>query len=131
MVDVYYQHRVGNNPELVNFSRKEITYRDACKVIDDYPWESELALFEQHGEGGGFNFVLSAPDGGYADYQFTPVGLNEGFLDLTIVLRKGVLGMFGRKSVSVNCDVISARDAKIKMKELFDSSLLSLYEQYR
>jgi len=131
MVNVSYQHRIGNDPELVGFSHEDISYEDACKVIDNYPWESELKLFEKYGEGGGFNFVLSGLDGGYADFQFIPVDLNNGFLDLNIVLKEGLWGIFGRKSKSLDYDVVSISEAKTKLRELFDYSLSSLYDKYK
>lgn len=131
MVDVNFQHRVGNAPELVEFSHNDISYADACKVIDNYPWESELKLFERYGEGGGFNFLLSGLEGGYADFQFTPVDHNEGFLGLNIVLKEGLWGILGRKSKSIDFDVVSTSEAKTKIRELFDYPLSSLYDKYK
>ncbi|WP_249314074.1 hypothetical protein [Pseudoalteromonas sp. S2755] len=56
-VKVYYQHRDGGT-KLINYEKELRSYREACDVIDHYPWDKELELFEALGEGGGFFLYL-------------------------------------------------------------------------
>ena len=131
MVDAHYQHRTGSSPELVLFSRKNISYKTACDIIDRYPWASELELSDRYGEGGGFYFVAGAPEGIHAAYQFTPVDADRGLLNLELVLKKGWLGMIGRRAKSIDFDAVSTSMAKQKIRELFTDSPEALYEKYR
>lgn len=129
-VKVYYQHR-EQGPELVNHERELHHFGDACEVIDHYPWARELELFEEHGEGGGFFFLAGDENSRYASYQFTPLEAGKGLLDLEIVLKPGVLGLFGRQAVSVSFELVSIDEAKAQIKKLFDRSLETLYSQHK
>ena len=130
MVKVYYQCR-EKGTELVNHERELASYREAYEVIDNYPWAEELAFFEKLGEGGGFLFVLGDLDDKYASYQLIPSDVDKGVLLLDVVLKKGVVNFLGRKSLSVDFDVVSISEAKRYIKELFAGSIDSLYEKYR
>ncbi|KKC99588.1 hypothetical protein [Photobacterium halotolerans] len=130
LVKVFYQQR-ENGTELVNHERDLKFHREACETIDNYPWEKELELFEELGEGGGFFFTLGDMDGKFASYQFTPVESDRGSLDLQVVSKPGFIGIFGRKSVSVDFKLVSIPEAKQHIKELFEYSIDSLYQKYR
>jgi len=130
VVKVFYQHREGGT-ELVNHERELKSHREACETIDSYPWEKELALFEESGEGGGFLFLLGDMDGKYASYQFTPVENDKGLLGLEVVSKRGFIGIFGRESASVDFNLVSISEAKNHIKELFEYSIDLLYQKYR
>ncbi|WP_228072008.1 hypothetical protein, partial [Vibrio parahaemolyticus] len=130
LVKVFYQHREGGT-ELVNHERDLKFHREACETIDNYPWAKELELFEELGEGGGFYFMLGDMDDKFASYQFTPVESDGGLLELQVVSRPGFIGLFGRKSVSVDFKFTSIPEAKHQIKELFEYSIDSLYQKYR
>ncbi|MCG7497846.1 hypothetical protein MHO82_13330 [Vibrio sp. Of7-15] len=129
-VKAYYQHRV-DGPELVNHEKEVKLHRELCDIIDNYPWVRESELFEELGEGGGFFFILGDEDSKYATYQFTPMGYDEGLLDLDIVVKPGFLNIFNRKAVSKSFDVVSIPEAKRHLKEFFDHSVDSLYKKYK
>ncbi|SBT18242.1 hypothetical protein MGA5115_02363 [Marinomonas gallaica] len=129
-VTVYYQHREGGT-ELVNHEEALYFHRDACEVIDHYPWVEEQALFEELGEGGGFFFLLGDIDSLYATFQLLPIEKDGGVLYLDIVLKPGFLGIFGRKSVSVDYDFVSIADAKHHIKAFFEDSIESLYVKHK
>ncbi|WMO01724.1 hypothetical protein NI379_06485 [Vibrio parahaemolyticus] len=76
LVKVFYQHREGGT-ELVDHEKELKFHREACETIDNYPWQKELELFEELGEGGGFFFLLGDMDGKFASYQFTPSKVTE------------------------------------------------------
>ncbi|EJG0664862.1 hypothetical protein C4G29_RS22640 [Vibrio parahaemolyticus] len=130
LVKVFYQHREGGT-ELVDHEKELKFHREACETIDNYPWQKELELFEELGEGGGFFFLLGDMDGRFASYQFTPVESDRGLLDLEVVSKLGFIGIFGRKSVSVDFKLVSIPEAKHQIKELFEYSIDSLYQKYR
>ncbi|EGQ7821176.1 hypothetical protein ACVW8L_004544 [Vibrio parahaemolyticus] len=130
LVKVFYQHREGGT-ELVDHEKELKFHREACETIDNYPWQKELELFEELGEGGGFFFLLGDMDGKFASYQFTPVESDRGLLDLEVVSKLGFIGIFGRKSVSVDFKLVSIPEAKHQIKELFEYSIDSLYQKYR
>ncbi|MEF1210572.1 hypothetical protein REH77_00180 [Vibrio alginolyticus] len=130
MVKVYFQYREGGT-ELVDHERDLKSHREACEIIDDYPWVEELELFEQLGEGGGFFFILGDLDAEYASYQFTPVEADRGLLDLDVVSRPGFLNIFGRKSASVDFKLVSIPEAKHHIKELFEYAVDSLYKRHK
>ena len=129
-VKVFYQHR-ENGAELVNHERDLESHREACEIIDNYPWAKELKLLEELGEGGGFFFTSGDMDGKFASYQFTPVEIDRGLLELQVVSKPGFIGIFGRKSVTVDFDLVSISEAKQKIKELFEYTIDSLYQKYR
>ncbi|ELB2078740.1 hypothetical protein QNZ73_004702 [Vibrio parahaemolyticus] len=130
MVKVYFQHREGGT-ELVDHERDLKSHREACEIIDNYPWVEEIELFEKLGEGGGFFFILGDLDAKYANYQFTPVEAERGLLDLEVVYSPGVLNIFGRKSVSLDFKLVSIPDAKHQIKELFEYTIDSLYTKHK
>lgn len=130
MVKVYYQCR-EKGTELVNHERELAFYREAYEVIDNYPWAEELAFFEELGEGGGFLFVLGDLDDKYASYQLIPSDVDRGVLLLDVVCEKGVMSFLGRKSISVDFDLVSISEAKRYIKELFEGSIESLYEKHK
>lgn len=130
MVKASYSHRT-DGAELVHHNKEVRRHREACDIIDNYPWEAEFKLSEETGEGGGFHFVLGDLNDKHASYQFVPVDLNKGFLMLEVVLKKGTLGIFGKKTVSVDFDAVSASEAKDKLKDLFSHTVESLYEKYK
>lgn len=43
MDEASYSHRSGGT-ELVHYEKSLKVHREACKLIDNYPWESELEL---------------------------------------------------------------------------------------
>ncbi|WP_299496255.1 hypothetical protein [uncultured Shewanella sp.] len=130
MVSVYYTHRVGDNPELVEFKCENISCQRAYEIIDDYPWAAEIKFFEQYGEGGSFYFVLGDMTGLHAAFQFIPVDEGNGLLDVDILLKKGFLGIFGRKSKSIHFDLLAIDEAKLKIRDMFQYSLSALYNKY-
>ncbi|SJN59769.1 hypothetical protein VR7878_03666 [Vibrio ruber DSM 16370] len=130
IVKVFYQHREGGT-ELIDHERTLKSHCEACEIIDNYPWAQELALFETLGEGGGFFFLLGDAEGQYASYQFTPVETDRGFLDLDVVYQRGVMRIFGRKSVLVDFELVSIAEAKHHIKELFEYSVDGLYNKYK
>ena len=130
LVKVYYEHREGGH-ELVNYERDLRTHQEACEVIDNYPWEEELKLFEEYGVGGGFYFVSGALDSHYASLQFTPVDRGLGHLWLDVVYKPGVLKLFGRKSASVDFDIVSISEAKSHLEDLFKYTIEKLYKKHK
>ncbi len=129
IVRVVYEHRVDGE-DLITHEKEVKLYRELCEVIDAYPWAAELDGFDKYGVGGGFHFLLG-DDYIYACYQYVPVDLNSGILNLDIVLKAGFLDIFGRKSVSKDFDVVSIPAAKVKLKELFEHTVESLYEKHK
>ncbi|GEM77685.1 hypothetical protein [Vibrio sagamiensis] len=129
-IKVFYQHREGGT-ELVNHERDLKFHREACETIDNYPWAKELELFDELGEGGGFYFMLGDMNNKYASYLFTPVENDRGWLHLEVVSNPGFLGIFGRKSLSLDFKFVSISEAKHHIKELFEYSIDSLYKKYR
>ncbi len=130
MIEAFYSHR-GDSPELVEHRQVLKGISEARELIDRYPWASEVALTEELGEGGGLYFLRTGEDGTQASVQLVPIEPDKGFLDLSIVARKGFLGMVGRKSVSVTVDEVSISDAKTYIKQLFDYSIDDLYRKYK
>lgn len=129
LVKASYQHRT-DGAELVNHEADVTSHRQLCELIDAYPWASELALTEEHGEGGGFYFLLGDYAGSYASYQFVPVELDKGLLDFEVVAKPGFLKIFGRQSATKHFDSVSIAEAKVKIKELFDFPVAILYQRY-
>ncbi|WP_323902605.1 hypothetical protein [Aeromonas hydrophila] len=105
------------------------SHETLCELIDSYPWQSALTLFEQFGVGGGFHFSIG-DDHTYACFQYVPIDINSGVLDLDIVLKSGLLNFFGRKALSKHFDVVSIPDMKMQVKELFQYSLSDLYKKH-
>lgn len=130
MVEASYSHRV-DGAELVDHRRTIQLHREACEIFDNYPWESELKMTEETGEGGGLCFWIGDLKDKHASFQFVPVDTDKGFLMLSIVAKKGTLGVFGKKAVDVDFDEITILDAKDKIKDLFSHSIESLYDKYK
>lgn len=130
MIEVSYTHRIDST-ELIEHKKSLRLHREACEIIDNYPWETELKLSDETGEGGGFYFWIGDPDGKHASFQYVPVEVDKGFLMLDIVVKKGTLGLFGKKSASVDFDAVTTVEAKDKIKELFNHNVDSLYDKYK
>lgn len=130
MIEAFYSHR-GDGPELVEHRQVLKGISEARELIDRYPWSSEVALTEELGEGGGLYFLRTGEDGTQASLQLVPIESDKGFLDLSIVAKKGFLGMVGRKSVSITLDEVSISEAKTYIKQLFDFSIDDLYRKYK
>lgn len=129
-IHVFYQHRV-DGPELVNFETQIRSHRDLCDLMDRYPWTEEQRLTDETGEGGGFHFTLKGHNNQYAVYQFTPVDAQHGLLDLSIVIKPGWLGIFGRQALEQHFDVLTISAAQQQLKELFSHSPETLYRHYK
>ena len=130
LVKVFYQHREGGH-ELVDHEKALKSHREACNIIDNYPWAEELKLFEALEEGGGFFFLLGDLDSQYASFQLTPIEEGVGMLNLEVVYKPGFLGFFGGKSASADFKSVSIPEAKHRIKELFEHSIESLYKKYK
>ena len=128
-VMAYYQHRV-DGPELVNHEKELRTYRDLVALFDDFPWAREMEMFEKYEEGGGFYFVLGDENGVHATYQYVPMELNKGWLEINVLLKEGFL-FFGRQKATKDFDIVSNTEAQQKIKELFEYSVESLYKKYK
>lgn len=129
-VIVNYQHREGG-AELVNHEKSLTSHRDACEVIDSYPWAEEVDRFEELQEGGGLFFMLRGNDGQQASYQVVPAEKDRGFLFLEVVYKSGFMGIFGRKAVDIDFDLVSISQVKHQIKELFDYSVEGLYNKHK
>ena len=128
LIRVVYAHRVDSE-ELISHEKEVRLHRELCEIMDAYPWAAEMEYFEKYGEGGGFHFLLG-DDKVYACYQYVPVDLHSGLLDLDIVLKPGLLNFFGRKAISKHFDIVSVSEVKAKVKELFEHSVESLYKKH-
>lgn len=130
LVNAFYQIR-EDGTKLVNYQRVLNFHSEICEVIANYPWERELKLSIELKEGSGLVFSIGDMDGIHASYEFTPVEVDKGVLSLDVVLKPGFLGIFGRKKVSVDFDVVSIAEAKQHIKQLFEYSIESIYQKYR
>lgn len=130
MIEVFYTHRAGGQ-ELVEHRRVLKGMSDARELIDQYPWASEIALTEELGEGGGLYFSRRGENGAQVSLQLVPIEVDKGFLELSIVTKKGFLGVFGRKSVTKAFDELTLAEAKTYVKQLFDYSIDDLYHKYK
>lgn len=129
LVKAYYQHRVSGT-ELVNHEQNISGHGELCAIIDNYPWATEIKLTERLGEGGGFYFMASAQHGQSISYQFVPMDLHSGLLDLDVVVKPGFLRLFGRQSLSRHFGQVSITEAKQHMTQLFSHSAAFLYKKY-
>lgn len=125
----YSKHNHQN--KLIFHDLEMRSFHDMCLLLDEYPWEKELALASELGESGGFQFVVQQDTFQYASFVYRPVAKGEGILDLDVLVDPGFLDFFGRKAVSRHFDVVNVVEAKEKMKELFDAPIEHLYEKYR
>ena len=130
MVEAFYSHRVGGT-ELVEHHRVLKGAADARELIDQYPWASEITLTDELGEGGGLFFSHKGENGAQASFQLVPIDVNKGFLEVSIIAKKGLLGMIGRQSVTKAFDEVTLAEAKTYVKQLFDYSIEDLYLKYR
>lgn len=130
MVEASYSHRSGGT-ELVHYKKSLKVHREACEIIDNYPWESELALTDETGEGGGFYFSIGDESGKHASFQFVPIETGKGLLMLSVVVKKGKFGLFGKQACDVDFDVVPISVAKDKIKDLFSYTVESLYDKYK
>ncbi|WP_336932283.1 hypothetical protein [Vibrio cholerae] len=129
VVRVVYDHRVDGE-DLITHEKEVRLHRELCEIMDAYPWAAEIDGFEKYGVGGCFHFLLGK-DNVYACYQYVPVDVHSGILNLDIVMKPGFLNIFGRKSVSKDFDIVSIPEVKAAVKELFEHTVESLYEKYR
>lgn len=129
-VKVHYQHRDGGTA-LVNYEKDIKRYREACEIIEQYPWAKEVQLSAELEEGGGLQFILGDSDAKYACYQLIPAEENKGLLSLDIICKRGFLGIFGRQARFVDFDVVSISEAKQRIQDLFNHSVDTLYEKYK
>ena len=129
MIEVVYLCRENDNPELVFFTKENQTYDEACKILDNYPWEAEEEWFEKTAEGGALYFKLQEQEEVYAYFQFTPIEARKGFVFMEIQLAKGFLGFLGKKHKELDFDTMNIAEFKVKLKELFVHSVRSLYEK--
>lgn len=60
-----------------------------------------------------------------------PIEVDNGFLELSIIAKKGFLGIIGRKSVTKTVDEVTLAEAKTYVKQLFDYSIDDLYLKYK
>jgi len=130
MVKASYSQR-SDGEEIVHHEKTLRLHREACEIIDNYPWETELKLGEETGEGGGFYFLLGDENGKHASYQFVPMDIDKGWLMLEVVLKKGTLGIFGKQTATVDFDAVTTFEAKDKIKDLFNHTVESLYAKYK
>ncbi|MBM6550814.1 hypothetical protein [Marinomonas ostreistagni] len=125
----YQQHNFQQ--QLVSYDLEIDTFDEVCLLIDEYPWERELALAHVRGEKGHFHFVRRDGDQlPYASIQFVPVSKGRGRLDVDVVVRPGFLDFFGRKALSRHFNVVDMVDAKAAVKELFEAPVTDLYQKY-
>ncbi|WP_394169758.1 hypothetical protein [Saccharospirillum alexandrii] len=130
MVEAFYSHRI-EGPELVEHHRLLKGAGDARELIDQYPWASEIALTEELGEGGGLFFSRKGENDAQVSLQLVPIEVDNGFLELSIIAKKGFLGIIGRKSVTKTVDEVTLAEAKTYVKQLFDYSIDDLYLKYK
>lgn len=126
----YLLHDYQN--KLVTYDIELHSFQDMCLLIDEYPWEKELALSNSNGQAGGFHFWRDEGEGApYASFLYVPTAKGSGTLDLDVVIRPGFLDVFGRKAISKHFNVVNVVEAKAKFKDLFDDSVEHLYRKYR
>ncbi|MCC4798202.1 hypothetical protein BCT30_00620 [Enterovibrio norvegicus] len=130
MVNVFYSFR-GEHSEMQHVEVQTSHYHDAIDLIDKYPWREEVALFEEHGEGGGLFFTVGDEDDKYACFQLVPTEPDKGLLCFWLVLDKGFLGIFGKKTINTPFEEVSISEAKSKIKPLFNYSIEQLYECHK
>lgn len=130
MVQILYSHHTDMR-EFVHRRINTESFDKACEVVDKYPWAREIALFEELGEGGGFEFLLGDRRGPHAHYQFTPVEEGKGFLDVTVVAKSGLLSVLGRRALSRHFDLVTIEAAKTHIQELFEHSVEFLYRKHK
>ncbi|MDP4537824.1 hypothetical protein Q3O60_16695 [Alkalimonas collagenimarina] len=131
MIEVSYSHNKDGEGELVEKTTSITTYQELCDIIDSYPWDTELALFEKSGVGGGITVVCGDVKQQFASYLLIPIETDKALLNIDIVFKPGFLTIFGRKATSTDLGEVSIADAKSKLKELFDHSITSLYQKYK
>lgn len=131
MIEVSYSHNKDGTGELVEKTTQVTTYQELCDLIDAYPWDTEIALFEKSGVGGGITVVSGDVKQQCASYLLIPVETGKALLNLDILLKPGFLAIFGRKATSTDFGEVTVEEAKIKLKELFDHSIASLYQKYK
>lgn len=129
MVEASYSHRTDGT-ELVEHKKTLRLHREACEIIDNYPYETEEKLTDELGEGGGLYFWIGDIKEKYACFQFVPMDVNKGWLTLEVVVKKGTLGLFGKKAVDVDFDETTIFEFKDKVKDLFSHSVESLYDKH-
>ncbi|MFI0471870.1 hypothetical protein ACGLWX_04000 [Halomonas sp. HMF6819] len=131
MVQILYSHYTDNR-EFVNRRINTDSYDKACEIIDQYPWAREVALFEELGAAGGFEFVLGDRKGPHAIYMLTPIEAERrGSLHLDVVAKTGMFNLLGRRSLSRDFHIVTADTAKEHLRELFEHSVEFIHEKHR
>lgn len=130
VVTVYYQHRTDGKA-LVDHEKVVTSHEALCDIIDRYPWAEEVVLTEKWGERGGLFFLLGDIKRRYVSFQLVPTDIDSGLLSVDIVHKPGLFGLFGRQSVSTQCDTVSVTEAKEALQQLFDYSIEALYDKYQ
>jgi hypothetical protein len=127
MLDMYYTHQENNGAKSVNFSKKNLTYDESLLVIDNSPWRENFKWFREKKEGRGLYFKKSSENGVQAYLQFVPIEEGRGLLFLEIQLKRG---LWGRKTKSIDFEMVTTGELKEKVKELFYYGIYTLYEKY-
>ncbi|UYF98896.1 MULTISPECIES: hypothetical protein [unclassified Halomonas] len=130
MVQISYSHHTADR----EFVHRRITtdrFEKASDIIDQYPYQHEAEMFEELGSGGGLEFLLGDLKGQHAHYNFIPVEADKGILDLSIVAKKGVFNLLGRKALIRHFYLVTPETARAHIAELFEHSVEFLYEKHR
>lgn len=129
IAEVSYSYHVNlESEELVSESLTMSNYEDACKLIDDYPWQLEVEYLEIHGEGQGIYFAFQGAE--KIEIVISPDDEKHGFVMIDIVLDSGFLGLFGRKAVSKSFNMMSYADIKLLLRDFFTLNKDQLYQKY-
>lgn len=129
MVRILYSLHTENR----EFVHRRITtdrFDKACDIIDQYPWAREIALFDEQGVGGGFEFLLGERQGLHAHYQFVPIEQRQGLLMLNVVARQGLFKWLGRRSLTRDFHLVTADTAKHHVQELFEHSIDGIFDKH-
>ncbi|MFG6666998.1 hypothetical protein ACGK9R_07800 [Halomonas sp. HNIBRBA4712] len=130
MVQILYSHHTDTR-EFVHRRLSTDRYDKACEIIDQYPWAQEMALFDEQGEDGGFEFLLGERNGRHAHYQFIPIEERKGLLQLSVLARTGLFKVLGRRALTRDFHLVCADTAKGHLQDLFEHSIDFLYEKHR
>ncbi|MEP4546828.1 MAG: hypothetical protein ABJ000_11665 [Saccharospirillum sp.] len=75
-------------------------------------------------------FSRKGENGAQVSLQLVPIEVDNGFLELSIIAKKGFLGIIGRKSVTKTVDEVTLAEVKTYVRQLFDYSIDDLYHKY-
>lgn len=130
MIDVNCNYH-DENAQVVNHQYQVKTYAELKEAINQYPWHHEIEQFEQSGEGGGITLSKQQDEFVIVSYLLVPIDFDVASLDVDVRLSRGWLGFIGGKSVSYSYPPLSYKDALGILKEIVDSSVEHLYQQYQ